>query len=174
MEFSLDKSVEILKNTPDALYAMLDGLSPEWIESNEGPETWSAFDIVGHLIHGEKTDWIPRMEIIMSEASHKHFEPFDRFAQLENSKGKTLQQLLAEFKELRAQNISILQSKNIGKQDLNKIGIHPAFGEVTLANLLSTWVVHDLNHIGQIARVMAKQYKQATGPWPPYLKILNQ
>lgn len=174
MKFSVDKSVEILRNTPDVLDAMLVDLSSEWTESNEGPETWSAYDIVGHLIHGEKTDWIPRMQIIMSEESNKHFEPFDRFAQFENSKGKTLQQLLAEFKELRTQNISALQSKNIKVQDFNKIGIHPAFGEVTLANLLATWVVHDLNHIAQIARVMAKQYKQAVGPWPPYLKILQQ
>ncbi|HNO89632.1 MAG TPA: DinB family protein [bacterium] len=156
------------------LTAWLDGLSPEWTSANEGPDTWSAYDIVGHLIHGEKTDWITRAEIILSDQPDKTFKPFDRFAQFEDSKNKTLRQLLTSFDELRAKNIKKLQSLNISEQNLNRTGIHPAFGTVTLVQLLSTWAVHDLDHISQIARVLAKRYKDDTGPWVAYLKILRQ
>ena len=173
MKFTLSKSIEILKRTPDVLIAMLHNLSTDWTLRNEGGETWSVFDIVGHLIEGEKTDWIPRMEIILSDKPDKTFEPFDRFAQFEESKGKSLTQLLDEFKRLRHSNIEHLRSKNLTDQNNEEKGIHPAFGEITLSQLLSTWTVHDLNHIAQISRVMAKQYKAEVGPWVEYLKILQ-
>ena len=173
MDFKLDKAIEILERTPGVIEELLKGLAPEWVMNNEGNDTWSTYDIVGHLIHGEKTDWMIRMEIILSDNDDKTFQPFDRFAQFEQSKGKTLQQLIDEFKELRKQNIAILISKNINDSTLNKTGTHPAFGSVTLSQLLSTWVVHDLSHIAQIARVMAKQYKTAVGPWQAYLPIVN-
>ncbi len=173
MKCTLPKSIEILERTPDVLIAMLHNLSADWTSGNEGGETWSVFDIVGHLIEGEKTDWIPRMEIILSDKPDKTFEPFDRFAQFEESKGKSLTQLLDEFKRLRNRNIERLRSKNLTDQNSEEKGIHPAFGEITLSQLLSTWTVHDLNHIAQIASVMAKQYKAEVGPWVEYLKILQ-
>ena len=155
------------------LRSMLDGLPDEWIMSTEGPETWSPYDIIGHLIHGEKTDWIPRMNIILSDATDKNFVPFDRFAQFEESKGKTLRQLLDEFGLLRNENLEKLYKANITHDDLAKTGIHPVFGNVTLEQLLATWTAHDLNHITQVARVMAKQYQEAVGPWVAFLKILQ-
>ena len=173
MSFDLDRSIEILVRTPEVLNAMLNNISSKWTSVNEGGESWSAYDVIGHLIHGEKTDWIPRMEIILSNMEQKTFEPFDRFAQFEDSKGKSLTQLLDEFKSLRKKNIETLRSKNITEKDLGRKGIHPAFGEVTLGQLLSTWVVHDLNHLAQISRVMAKQYKEEVGPWVEYLRILQ-
>ncbi|HTJ52003.1 MAG TPA: DinB family protein [Cyclobacteriaceae bacterium] len=174
MQFDLNKSLEILERTPFVLEAMLNGLSEEWIRNNEGHETWSPYDVVGHLIYGEKTDWIPRMEIILSQKGDRAFVPFDRFAQFTESANKTLTQLLEEFKTLRKQNIERLRSKDLTQNDFVLTGIHPAFGEVTLAQLLSTWVVHDLNHISQISRVMAKQYKAEVGPWYEYLGILKK
>ncbi len=173
MNFTLEKSIEILQRTPGVLSAMLQGISNEWTSNNEGGDTWSVYDIVGHLIYGEKTDWIPRAEIILSEEEDKTFEPYDRFAQFKESKGKSLQQLLEEFEKLRSKNIEQLLSKSLTTKDLEKTGIHPAFGEVTLTQLLATWAVHDLNHISQIARVMAKQYEAAVGPWREYLGILK-
>lgn len=173
MNFTIEKSIEILERTPGVLAAMLKNVSPEWTEKTEGGETWSVFDVLGHLVHGEKTDWTSRMEIILSDAPDKTFEPFDRFAQFEESKGKTLPQLLDEFKRLRKKNVGIVRSKNLTDKNLEEKGIHPVFGEVTLAQLLATWTVHDLDHIAQISRVMAKQYKDEVGPWLEYLKILN-
>jgi hypothetical protein len=174
MAFTLEKSIEILQRTPDVLYTMLHGISNDWTQHNEGGETWSVFDVVGHLVHGEKADWVSRAEIILSENTDKKFEPFDRLAQFEESKGKTLSQLLDEFKLLRKKNIQRLLSKNLTPKDFHKTGIHPAFGQVKLSQLLATWVAHDLDHISQIARVMAKQYKEDVGPWIEYLKILKQ
>lgn len=173
MEFDLAKSIEILERTPTVLTSLLSGISGDWTLQNEGPDTWSAFDIIGHLIHGEKTDWIPRMKIILSENDDKHFPPFDRFAQQKDSKEKTLQQLLDEFASLRQQNITTLRDQNLTNADLLKTGIHAVFGEVTLKQMLATWTAHDLNHIAQVARVMAKQYKADTGPWVAFLKILQ-
>ena len=170
----MHQSVEILERTPVVLKNLLEGLSVEWTSNNEGGETWSAYDVIGHLIHGEKTDWLTRVELILSENAEKKFQPFDRFAQFENSKGKTLKQLLHEFTEVRSANIKRLKSLNITERDLEKTGVHPTFGEVTLSQLLSTWTVHDLDHISQIARVMAKQYKNEVGPWIEFLKILKQ
>ncbi|HSY77448.1 MAG TPA: DinB family protein [Bacteroidia bacterium] len=173
MEFEINKSLEVLERTPAVIEDMLKDLSPDWLMNNEGPDTWSPYDVVGHLIHGEKTDWVPRMEIILADGDKK-FTPFDRFAQFKNSKGKSLQQLLNEFRELRKIGVELLKAKKLTEADLNKTGLHPEFGLVTLRQLLSTWVVHDLNHIAQMTRVMAKQYKQETGPWQAYLPILNR
>ena len=173
MNFDLAKSIEILERTPDVLIVMLQNIADDWTSNNEGLETWNVYDIIGHLIEGEKTDWIPRMEIVLSDKPDKTFEPFDRFAQFETSKGKSLKELLEEFKGLRKKNLEHLRSKKLTTKDYEKKGIHPTFGEVTLSQLLSTWTVHDLNHIAQISRVMAKQYKVEVGPWIKFLKILQ-
>lgn len=173
MEFNLDQSIQVLSRTPQTLKELLLGIDEEWTSNNEGTDTWSPYDIIGHLIHGEKTDWIPRAKIILSSEENKDFKPFDRFAQFEESEGKILEQLLNEFESLRVSNLSVLKSLNIGPTDLAKEGIHPAFGKVTLAHLLSTWVVHDLGHIHQICRVMAKQYTNEVGPWTEYLGVLK-
>lgn len=174
MKYDINNALEILEQTPKTVYSLLSPLSDEWIFCNEGNATWSAFDIVGHLIHGEKTDWIPRMNIILSDSDNKIFKPFDRFAQFENSKGKLMSQLLNEFSELRQTNLKFLKSLNLTKVQLELKGIHPELGEVTLYQLLATWVVHDLGHLAQISRVMAKQYKTEVGPWAAYLPILNR
>lgn len=174
MQFSIEKSIEILEKTPATLAVLLNNLSEDWTSNNEGADTWSPYDVIGHLIHGDKTDWLARAEIILSDASDKRFEPFDRFAQFESSKGKTLPQLLEDFKDIRSENVQRLRRLNIRPEDLDKTGIHPTFGAVTLSQLLSTWVVHDLDHISQIARVMAKQYTDEVGPWIAFLKILRQ
>ena len=173
MNFDLAKSIEILERTPDVLIVMLQNIADDWTSNNEGLKTWNVYDIIGHLIEGEKTDWIPRMEIVLSDKQDKTFEPFDRFAQFEISKGKSLKELLEEFKGLRKKNLEHLRSKKLTTKDYEKKGIHPTFGEVTLSQLLSTWTVHDLNHIAQISRVMAKQYKVEVGPWIKFLKILQ-
>lgn len=174
MEFNLDKSIEVLERTPSVLTLLLDNLSDEWILANEGDETWSPYDIIGHLIHGEKTDWLVRANLVLSDQENKTFAPFDRFAQFEESQGKTISELLKEFQKLRVKNLSDLKSKNITPDDLTKTGIHPAFGKVTLEQLLATWVAHDLGHMAQIARVMAKQYKDEVGPWREFLPILDR
>ncbi len=173
MKFELDRAIPILERTPTVLRALLQDLPEEWIWENEGGDTWSPFDVVGHLIHGEKTDWMVRTARILENGPNPAFEPFDRFAQFENSSGKTLKNLLDEFEGLRKDNLAELRSRNLTSIDYGRIGIHPEFGEVTLAQLLSAWVVHDLGHIAQISRTMAKQYKNEVGPWPKYLTILN-
>ncbi len=173
MEFRLSEAIQVLSSTPHVLKSLLGGLSEDWINQNEGPETWSPYDIIGHLIHGEKTDWIPRAQIVLSYSKDKRFVPFDRFAQFSESAGKTMETLLEEFEILRKQNINILESLKIKDNDYQRIGIHPEFGEVTFGQLLSTWVAHDLGHISQIVRVMAKRYKEDAGPWVKYLMILN-
>ncbi|MFD0964637.1 DinB family protein [Pseudofulvibacter geojedonensis] len=172
--FNLDEAVSLLSSTPTTLISFLKDLPENWIHQNEGENTWSPFDIIGHLIHGEKTDWIPRTRIILENHSDKKFAPFDRFAQFENSKGKTLHELLMEFKKLRKENLIFLKTLKITEQDLLKEGIHPEFGTVTLQQLLATWVTHDLGHIAQIAKVMAKKYKNEVGPWSAYIKIVNE
>jgi hypothetical protein len=174
MLFDLNKSIEILERTPAAVTAMLQGLSRDWLFNNEGANTWSPYDIIGHLIEGEKTDWIPRMRIILSDDYEKRFVPFDRFAQLNNDKNKPIDDLLYEFAKLRKINIEELREANLNEEKLNKTGIHPEFGEVTLRQLLATWVAHDLNHIHQISRVMAKQYKEEIGPWTKYISVVNK
>lgn len=173
MKYSLEKSYEILDRTPAVLKVLLSNLHDDWVMNNEGPETFSPYDVIGHLIHGEKTDWATRAKIILEFGLSKPFTPWDRFAQYEESKGKTLAQLLDEFEKVRTENIAWLKSLNLTEEDLDKKGMHPKLGEVTLRNLLSTWVVHDLTHIAQITRVMAKQYKEEMGPWPEFFRILS-
>ena len=174
MEFSISKSIEILERTPHVLIHLTKNLSHDWTMNNEGGETWSVFDVIGHLIHGEKTDWITRMKIILSEEPNKEFKPFDRFAQLEESKGKSLEELLNEFLAARELSLKKLKGFKLTENDYNKTGIHPKFGAVTLSQLIAAWTVHDLDHISQISRVMAKQYKESSGPWVEYMKILKQ
>jgi len=173
MNFSINSSIEILERTPATLRSLLHGLSDDWLTATEGGDTWSAFDVIGHLLHGEKTDWIERMDIILSDNADKTFKPFDRFAQFKDSKGKHIDDLLNDFEALRSQNIQYLKSKHLTTDHLLRTGNHPALGSVTLANLLSTWVAHDLNHIAQIARVMANRYKDDVGPWREFLRIIN-
>lgn len=173
MKFELNKAIPILERTPKVLKNLLSDLPDEWVHGDEGQNTWSPFDVIGHLIHGEKTDWMVRAEIILGSSPHKEFVPFDRFAQFESNRGKTLKALLAEFEALRKANLKSLRSKNLSLADLNLQGIHPELGVVTLGHLLAAWVVHDLGHIAQISRVMAKQYKDEVGPWHKYMTILN-
>ena len=172
MEFDLTKTIQVLERTPTVLEDLLSGLPDDWIMNNEGPETWSPYDIMGHLIHGEHTDWMGRLTVILNK-DDKHFIPFDRTAMFKESEGKNLQQLIREFKELRNDNLQRLKSLHLTDNDLDKKGIHPTFGEVTLRQLLSTWTVHDLTHIAQITRVMAKQYKEAIGPWVEFFRVLQ-
>ena len=174
LKFNLIQAIEVLEQTPKTLTQYLSNLSEDWIQCNEGGESWSAYDIIGHLIHGEKTDWITRLNIILEQSENNTFESFDRFAQFEASKGKTLHQLLDEFSVLRAKNLEALKALNISEDQFNLKAIHPELGEVTLSQLLATWVTHDLGHIAQIARVMAKQYKHEVGPWQAYIPIVNQ
>ena len=173
MKFDLNKSYEILERTPSVLKILLSDLDDDWIMNNEGPDTFSPYDVVGHLIQGEKTDWRDRTTMILEYGTKKVFIPFDRFAQFEDSNGKSLPQLLNEFEKLRNESLSWLQSLNLTQTEFDKKGIHPELGEVTLKQLLSTWVIHDLTHIAQITRVMAKQYKEEIGPWVEYFRILN-
>ncbi len=172
MLFDLNKTVEVLERTPQILQKLLSGVSDEWTMNNEGDDTWSPYDIVGHLIQGERTDWMRRLEIILHKGDKK-FIPFDRFEQFKESEGKNLQQLLSVFAALRKENLQKLKSLRLTDDDLYKTGIHPEFGEVTLRQLLSTWTVHDLTHIAQITRVMARQYKEVIGPWIKYFRVIQ-
>jgi hypothetical protein len=174
MDFDLTSGTAILERTPATLRAMLTGLSAEWTDATEGPETWSPYDVVGHLIHGERTDWIPRARIILAQGDQRRFTPYDRFAQFRESKGKTLANLLDEFEELRGENVLTLKSWELGDKQMRLTGEHPAFGNVTLKQLLATWVVHDLGHVVQTARLMAKQYREAVGPWREYLQVVDR
>jgi hypothetical protein len=174
MEFELAHAIEILERTPATLNALLRNLPESWLVQNEGPETWSPYDVVGHLIHGDETDWIPRAQIILEHGEERAFEPFDRVAMFEESKGKSIVELLDTFAQLRAENLRELQSMNLTSDLLDKRGRHPELGVVTLKQLLSTWVVHDLGHIRQVVRVMSKQYGEAVGPWKAYLSILGE
>jgi hypothetical protein len=174
MEFQLDHAKDILRRTPATLTSLLQGAPDEWIISNEGPQTWSPFDVLGHLIHGEETDWIPRAKIILEYGEQRAFEPFDRFAMFEKSKGKSLRELLATFEHLRRESLRHLDELHLTPELLAKRGRHPELGMVTLSQLLAAWVVHDLSHIGQIVRVMCKQYGDSVGPWRAYLPILNK
>lgn len=171
---TLEHTIAILERTPGAFRALLAGLPVAWTEPNEGPSTFSAFDNVGHLIHGERTDWIPRARIILAQVPGQVFEPYDRFAQAEESRGKSLGQLLDEFTSLRAANVVTLRGWNLGAHELGLMGRHPELGPVSLAQLLATWAAHDLSHLAQTARVMAKQYRDAVGPWRAYLPIMDR
>src|SRR5450631_4890514 len=170
-DFHLADCVEILTRTPATLDALLRGMPNLWVRRNEGTSTWSAFDIVGHLIVGERTDWMPRVRVILDSGEARAFDPFDRFAQERESQGKSLEQLLDDFARLRTENLAALQALNLQPQDFTRRGTHPAFGSVTLAQLLATWAAHDLTHLHQLSRVMAHQYRDAVGPWTAYLGV---
>ena len=174
MNFELSNGIAVLERTPATFRALLADLPELWTTSNEGPDTFSAFDNVGHLIHAERADWIPRARIILAQGADRRFEPYDRFAQVRESQGKSLAQLFDEFAELRAENLDTLRSWKIGDRELGLEGEHPALGTVTLRQLLATWVAHDLGHVAQTARVMAKQYRDAVGPWRQYLPVLDR
>lgn len=174
MELQLKQAVEILEQTPKTLHALLAGLSDPWIFTNEGPGTWSPYDVVGHLIHGEKTDWIPRAGIILQQGETKTFTPFDRFAFSRASEGKTLDELLDTFEKLRKENLRALEQLKLEPHHFDLKGRHPEFGPVTLGQLIATWAVHDLGHIGQIVRTMANRYNNTVGPWKTYLSILKR
>lgn len=174
MEFDLATGLSVLERTPRTLHSMLSGLPAAWFDATEGPETWSPYVIVGHLIHGERTDWIARAEIILAQGENRRFEPYDRFAQFHESQGKTLEQLLTEFEALRRRNLATVAGWRLTSEQFALEGVHPAFGTVTLRQLLATWVTHDLGHIAQIARVMAKQYRGEIGPWREYLPIVDR
>ncbi len=172
-EFKLDEAIAILSRTPVTLDALLRGLPSTWVLRNEGKDTWSAFDIVGHLIVGDRTDWMPRVRIILENGEARAFDPFDRFAQFRESENRSLDQLLEDFARLRKENVAALRGLNLREEDLSRRGRHPALGAVTLLELLATWAVHDLTHLHQLARVMAHQYGEAVGPWSAYLGVLQ-
>jgi len=173
MEFDLNAATAVLSRTPGVLRAWLEGLPQDWITESEGPGTWSPYDVVGHLIHGERTDWIPRARIILEHGEARAFEPFDRFAQFRDSEGKRVEDLLEEFAALRAENLATLRKLDLSQADLEKTGLHPDLGRVRLRELLATWTAHDLNHMVQIARTMARQCGYAVGPWKAYLSVLQ-
>jgi hypothetical protein len=174
MDFDLTTGIAVLERTPYTLRAMLAGLPTTWTDGTEGPETWSPYDIVGHLIHGERSDWIPRAQIILARGPNRRFTPFDRFAQFRESQGKTLAELLDDLERLRAENLATLAGWQLTDAQLVLEGEHPALGPVTLRQLLATWVAHDLGHVAQTARVMAKQYREAIGPWRAYLPVMDR
>jgi len=174
MTFDLNDSIGLLGRTPKILKAMLEGLPSEWTRQNEGEKTWSPYDVVGHLIHGERTDWIPRARIILQEGERRSFDPIDRFAQFKGSRRKSLKELLRTFERLRRENIKVLKRMKLTSQDLARTGRHPELGKVTLEELLATWVAHDQDHLVQIARTMAKQYQETVGPWQKYLSVLKK
>jgi hypothetical protein len=173
MEQNLQYTMALLARTPAALDALLRDLPEAWTSGNEGVNTWSAFDVVGHLIHGERTDWIPRARVTLEFGETRDFEPFDRWGQERESEGKSLGQLLDEFARLRAEGLGELRAMNLQPKDLERCGRHPALGVVTLSQLLATWAAHDLTHMHQISRVMAQQYDVAVGPWRAYLGVLK-
>ncbi len=173
MEFSLSRSIQSLSSTPAVLEQLFAGLDDDWAHMNEGPETFSPFDVVGHLIDGEETDWIPRARIILSDSESKAFEPYDRFRHYDRNRGKDIQTLLQEFSRLRSANLAELKEWQLTETDLQKEGVHPEFGAVTLQALISAWVVHDLGHISQIVRIASKQLGNEVGPWKKYLTILH-
>jgi len=172
-DFDLVNAVAVLERTPATMAALLRNLPSSWTHGDEGPETWSPIVVIGHLNHGERTDWIPRARIILEQGETKAFDPYDRFAQFTESRGKSIETLLDEFADLRAANLRTLAGWKLTPADLARAGTHPDFGRVTLAQLLATWVVHDLDHLVQISRVMAKQLDVAVGPWVAYLSVLG-
>ena len=173
MDFDLPLAIEVLERTPPALHALLGGLSEPWVSGTEGPATFSPFDVVGHLIDGEETDWMPRARIILARGADPRFEPYDRFRHRARNVGRTMSSLLAEFDRLRSENLAELRAWRLGLAELGLPGMHPSLGPVTLRQLLASWVVHDLEHVAQAARVMAKQYGTEVGPWVPFLPVLT-
>lgn len=174
MKFKLDQALPVLARTPNVLRELLAGLPGVWVVATEGPDSWSPYDIVGHLIHGERTDWLLRAEIILQEGESRPFPTFDRFAQFEASRGKTIEELLDTFAELRAANLDRLRALGLGAEHLGRRGLHPELGPVRLEQHLATWVAHDLSHIGQVVRVMGRAYAAEVGPWRAYLPMLER
>lgn len=174
VDYRLSDAVPVLRSTPSVLRALLQDLPEPWIVATEGPGTWSPFDVVGHLIHGERTDWIPRVEHILKHGETIPFPPFDREAMFEASKGLTLGDLLETFQLLRTGSLDRLEALALTDADLARHGRHPEFGRVTMAQLMATWTAHDLGHISQVVRVMARQYSTAVGPWQAYLSIVKR
>ena len=174
MQFNLDHAIAILNRTPIVLRGMLADLPADWVTRNNGDKTWSPYDVLGHLIHGERTDWIPRARIILEKGEGRAFDPFDRYAQFEQSKGKSVEELLSEFEAERNANIQALRRMELKPDDLKRIGKHPELGKVTLEELLATWVAHDLDHLVLLARTMARQYQDVVGPWKAYLSVMKE
>jgi hypothetical protein len=172
-QFHLPETIALLERTPAAFNALLRGLPDIWTQRNEGGDTWSAFDVIVHLIHGERTDWMARARIILQNGESRAFESFDRLGHIQESRGKSLEQLLEEFARLRRENLAALRALNLQPEDLARRGRHPALGTVTLSELLATWAVHDLTHFHQVSRVMAHQYRAAVGPWSAYVGVLR-
>ncbi|HYI10266.1 MAG TPA: DinB family protein [Thermoanaerobaculia bacterium] len=173
MKHDLEHTIALLTRTPAALKALLRGLPELWTHRTEGENSWSVFEVVGHLIHGERTDWIPRSRMVLQFGESKAFEPFDRLGHVREIEGKSLDDLLDEFARIRSDNLEQLRRFNLQESDLARRGVHPAFGAVTLSELLATWAAHDLSHLHQITRVMAHQYREAVGPWSEYLGVLQ-
>jgi DinB superfamily len=173
MEHDLQHTISLLNRTPAALNALLRDLPETWTFRNEGEDTWSAFDVVGHLIHAERTNWLPRVRIVLEFGETRTFESFDRWGHVRESQGKSLGQLLDEFARGRSENLAQLRALNLRSEDLALRGGHPALGVVTLSELLAAWAAHDLTHLHQISRVMAHQYRDAVGPWSGYLGVLQ-
>lgn len=174
MALDLADTLDLLERTPGVLDSLLRGTSPSWHARDEGPETWSAVDVLGHLVYGEETDWVPRARIILEHGDGRPFEPFDRFAQKRLFAGWSLERLLDRFAELRRANVEAVRSWELTEAQLDLAGRHPELGRVTLQELLATWAVHDLNHLAQISRVMAKRYADEVGAWRDYLSILKR
>ena len=170
---NLDCTIALLARTPSVLNALLRDLPETWTHRNEGGKSWTAYDVVGHLIHGERTDWMPRARRILEFGETRPFDQFDRFAQQRESQGKSLPQLLDEFSRLRSENLNALRALNLTTADLERRGKHPGLGVVTMSELLATWAAHDLTHLHQITRVMAHQYREAVGPWSAYLGVMH-
>ena len=171
--FVLDDAVAILSRTPATLDALLRGLPDDWVTAHEGGATWSPFDVIGHLIHGEHTDWVPRARVIVEHGASRPFDTFDRFAQFAASEGKTLAALLDDFAAARRDSLQALAALNLTERDLDRAGTHPELGPVTLRQLLATWVAHDLDHVMQCSRVLARQYADEVGPWRAYLRVIS-
>jgi DinB superfamily len=173
MEHNLDQTIALLARTPFVLNALLRDLPENWTHRDEGEKSWTAHDVVGHLIHGERTDWMPRAKRILEYGETRPFDPFDRLGQQRESQGKSLARLLDEFARLRSENIDALRALDLRPADLERRGRHPALGVVTMSELLATWAAHDLTHLHQISRVMAYQYREAVGPWSAYLGVMH-
>ncbi len=173
MDLDLEQTVSLLSRTPAALNALLRDLPESWTHRNEGGATWSVFDVIGHLNHGERADWMVRARIVLRHGESRTFDPFDRTAQMRESQGQSLPRLLDEFAGLRQQNLADLAGLKLGRDDLMKRGRHPALGVVTLAQLLATWAAHDMTHLHQISRIIAYQYREAVGPWSKFLGVLQ-
>lgn len=174
MELDPREALQVLERTPATLQALLAGLSDSWLGATEGPDTFSPLDVLGHLIYGEETDWVPRIRIILEQGESKPFTPFDRLGFISESRGKSVQQLLDRFDALRRENLAFVRGLDLDEAALGRRGTHPGLGRVTLSQLLAAWAVHDLGHVKQVVRVLARQYREAVGPWREYLTILDR